>query len=343
MTERRLRELLDRMGELRLAVFGDACLDVYWHVNMRKSELSRETPHHNRPVVGERYSAGALANVAANLCALGVGSVSVFTVIGNDWRGDLLVNILNDMGADVSSVHREAARFTPAYIKPLLEGHQARQEASRFDFVNAHHPSPGCLEALFSELEKEIGEFDAVLLGDQVGGGVFTDELIAGFVDLAESNRRTWFTVDSRKRIEKFHSMVWKPNELEAVRALGFAEETDPEKLIQSLIGSESRMVYLTCGDSGCYLIREKETVHISAYPVSGAVDIVGAGDSFHAAMAAALAAGGEAAEAGRLGNLAASVTVRKTGVTGTADPDEVLAVYGEQELNRHKEIQPEN
>ena len=34
---------------------GDGCLDVYWHADMTRSELSRETPHHNLPVVQEVF------------------------------------------------------------------------------------------------------------------------------------------------------------------------------------------------------------------------------------------------------------------------------------------------
>jgi bifunctional ADP-heptose synthase (sugar kinase/adenylyltransferase) len=57
-------------------------------------------------------------------------------------------------------------------------------------------------------------------------------------------------------------------------------------------------------------------------------VDFVGAGDTFHAAIAACLTAGGRAEEAAFLGNLAASVTVAKIGTTGTATPEEILDRY---------------
>jgi sugar/nucleoside kinase (ribokinase family) len=54
-------------------------------------------------------------------------------------------------------------------------------------------------------------------------------------------------------------------------------------------------------------------------------VDICGAGDSFSAGSALALAAGAPPAEAVRFGNLVTSVTIMKKG-TGTASPEEVLA-----------------
>ncbi len=58
-----------------------------------------------------------------------------------------------------------------------------------------------------------------------------------------------------------------------------------------------------------------------------GRIDTVGAGDSALAGIAAALAAGRSALEAAELGNFAAGVTVQKLFTTGTASPEEVLAI----------------
>ena len=58
---------------------------------------------------------------------------------------------------------------------------------------------------------------------------------------------------------------------------------------------------------------------------VSKPVDICGAGDSFSAGAAMAMAAGATAEEAIAFGHRVASITVMKKG-TGTASPAEVLA-----------------
>ena len=59
--------------------------------------------------------------------------------------------------------------------------------------------------------------------------------------------------------------------------------------------------------------------------PVEKPVDICGAGDSFSAGAALALAVTGSPVEAARFGNLTASVTIMKKG-TGTASLEEVFA-----------------
>jgi bifunctional ADP-heptose synthase (sugar kinase/adenylyltransferase) len=57
-------------------------------------------------------------------------------------------------------------------------------------------------------------------------------------------------------------------------------------------------------------------------------LDIVGAGDSAIAGIACGLGAGATFTEAALLGNLAAAVTVKKIGTTGTAAPAEVLEKF---------------
>ena len=63
-------QILENIGKIRIAVIGDVCLDVYWTADMKKSVLSRETPHHPLPVVEEKMSPGGAANVIMNALAL---------------------------------------------------------------------------------------------------------------------------------------------------------------------------------------------------------------------------------------------------------------------------------
>lgn len=55
-------------------------------------------------------------------------------------------------------------------------------------------------------------------------------------------------------------------------------------------------------------------------------MDVCGCGDVCTSGMVSALCAGATWQEAAELGNLCASVTIRKIGQTGTSRPDEVLA-----------------
>ena len=96
----RVRALAGAVQNARVCMIGDVCLDLYWRADMRLSRLSRETPHFPLPVVGETASPGGGGNVACNLRALGVGELTVISVIGDDWRGFLLRDCFAKRGID---------------------------------------------------------------------------------------------------------------------------------------------------------------------------------------------------------------------------------------------------
>ena len=90
-----------------------------------------------------------------------------------------------------------------------------------------------------------------------------------------------------------------------------------------------------TYGDHGIYLSRPSadpfaKADRIPAYPVSGPIDICGAGDSCSAGIACAMVSGATHEQAAAFGNLVASITIQQIGVTGTATPEQVLARWRE-------------
>ncbi|MGC9360301.1 MAG: PfkB family carbohydrate kinase, partial [Anaerolineae bacterium] len=86
------------------------------------------------------------------------------------------------------------------------------------------------------------------------------------------------------------------------------------------------RTVFVTVGDRGILVCDERRAEHAPAVPVTGEIDVVGAGDTTISAMLASLCAGATGIEAAEIGNLAASVTIQKIGTTGTASSKEIVA-----------------
>jgi sugar/nucleoside kinase (ribokinase family) len=85
----------------------------------------------------------------------------------------------------------------------------------------------------------------------------------------------------------------------------------------------------MTAEKEGIFIF-DDETSHVGALVVDGEIDPVGAGDSCTAGIVSALCAGATLEEAALLGNITASITVRKIGQTGTASPEEVIARFSE-------------
>jgi len=314
-----LSKIKFRARQLKMAVIGDFCLDVYWYADMRKSELSRETPHFPLPIVKEKMSAGGAGNVVANLLALEPSSVQCLGVFGDDWRGFEYKKVLTNLGADISSIITDSARCTNAYIKPLRKGlSEVVYEDPRLDFNNSETISSSTEQSLLDALDSL--QCDALCVCDQLPFGCITPAIREKICKLGHDGMTV--IVDSRDRIGLYRNVIVKPNELEASRTIN---QTAPEgidalrHIAAELSKRTGRPAVVTAGEKGCVTANGNETAHIPAIPVTGEIDICGAGDTFLSAFSTAFAAGASLNDAAALACAASSIIVRKIHTTGTA------------------------
>ena len=329
MTRRRLEEILDRIRTLRIGVVGDFCIDAYWQLDTGAAEDSLETGKPTHAVRSQRYTPGGGGNVAANLAALGTGTVRAFGVIGPDMFGRELDSLLRQRGIDTSAmVVQDSDWETPVYAKPYL----GEIEGERIDFGRWNRMrSEAALEGL---LRSAMPLLDALVVNQQLEAGVHTPALVRTLNQLAADFSRIPFVLDARTRTSSFLNMISKLNAAEALRLASQAGEVPPGDPRAALrrnaraIGARSRKpVFVTRGAEGILVFDGEEFTDVPALPLRGPVDSVGAGDTTVSAIAATLASGGTLKEAAEMGNLAAAVTVKKRGETGTATGAEVLEV----------------
>lgn len=331
----RLRSVLDAVGQVRVLLVGDICLDVYWSADMTKSSLSRETAHFPLPVVQERLSAGAGGNVAANLRALCPRELYVVGAIGDDWRGNALREVFARSDISTDGLITVADRVTNAYCKPMRFGYSGTEtEDPRLDF-ESYEPLPAAAEAqMIEKLRRYADKADIICVSDQFAHGCITPAVREEICRIAQTKP---VIADSRSRIGYYRNVILKPNEIECARALGLddnrldsrrATMQDAADAAVALSAQSNASVCVTLGDRGCIAVFGGKATFVPAVPVKPPVDIVGAGDCFLSAFSLALAAGAEVAEAACIGNLASGVTIQKIGTTGTASPEEILRHY---------------
>ncbi|MBO4885630.1 MAG: sugar kinase [Clostridia bacterium] len=331
LTRPALEDILRGMDGARVALIGDLCLDMYWEADMRMSELSRETPHHPLPIVAERFSPGGAGNAACNIAALKPGRLAVTGVVGTDWRGGLLLEALRDRGVDDSLVIRDPARVTNAYIKPLRRGiSDVVYEDPRLDFESREALSPASEDKLLAALDEAARAADVICVCDQLRFGCVTPRVRERLCALGEAGRTV--IVDSRDRAAEYRRVTVKPNELEAVRAFGgsAADLEGLAALAAAIQKKNQRLTLITLGEKGCLVADGGRVVRVPACPVEPPIDFCGAGDTFMAGFAMALAAGADPVSAAQTAALCAAVTIKKLGVTGTASREEVLAAWEE-------------
>jgi sugar/nucleoside kinase (ribokinase family) len=157
-------------------------------------------------------------------------------------------------------------------------------------------------------------------------GGVITPAVRETLIERAQHSPEKFVWVDSRVRIEHFRNVIAKPNAMEAEQACLRAFDTvDLRRLYES---RNFKLMMVTDGSNGVRILDSEGERRVPGRKVKP-VDICGAGDSFSAGAACALAVSGNAFEAAQFGNLIASITVQKRG-TGTASPEEVLSAAQE-------------
>ena len=324
-----LEEILKKIETVRVCVIGDVCLDIYWRADMKKSRLSRETPHFPLPVAEERFSLGGGGNVMANVCALGVREMLPVSVLGRDWRAVPVKECFDRLCCNRDYLIEDRARLTPCYAKPLRQGiSDVVYEDPRLDFENRFALSAETEQRVIEALRAAAEEADVIAVSDQLENGVITPAVREALCGL---KGKVPVIVDSRDRIALYHHVIAKPNQVEAFASCTSAgKAASPEDAARALERHTLGPVVVTLGEQGCLWCDHGHITRVPAVPVSGPVDTVGAGDTFLAAFAAAFGARVPWYDALQFASLASAVTVQKIGTTGTAAPEEILKINDE-------------
>ena len=326
-----LETILEAVGRVRVAVFGDFCLDAYWLIDTDEAELSVETGLPLRRVREQRYSLGGAANVVANLAALGVAQVRAVGVVGDDLFGRRMLDLLAGLKADCAAMLQTQADWqTMVFSKPCI----GEREHNRIDFGGFNVLAPATADQLAGALREVAAQSDVVILNQQVPAGVSTPEMIERVNAVVAAHPECRFVVDSRHRAELYERCILKLNAHEALRLLGQIRPLDERIPADEAKGAAVRLfertgkaVFVTRGENGLFAVDETGLHEAPGIQIVERIDPVGAGDTTVSAIAAALGAGGDAQTAARLANIAASVTVRKFQTTGTATADEIRRV----------------
>jgi rfaE bifunctional protein kinase chain/domain len=316
----RLASLLEAARERRVVVVGDAMLDVYL-----SGDVERISPEAPVPVVRvreRRHALGGAANVANNVVALGA-QCELVAAIGFDRGGEIFRGMLRGIDADGSSLI-EVDRPTTTKTRIVARS----QQVVRVDEEDDADLTGDEVDRLLKVVQTSIERADALVLEDY-NKGVLVPRVIGAAIAAARQ-RGIPIVVDPKYR-NFFHyrgATVFKPNRRELEAALGAAVDIDhPEALPETFRRLGVEHLLLTLGERGMALLAPDGSVRRVPTVAREVYDVVGAGDTVTAYLAAVLAAGGTVAEAAVIANYAAGVEVGKLGAA-TVTADEVLEAY---------------
>jgi len=145
---------------------------------------------------------------------------------------------------------------------------------------------------------------------------IFLRAKLAGKIVCADSTKRKNGETLADAAGALSHLDYFMPN-LDEARLLTGLEK--PDDVADALLGVGVKNVALKLGGSGCLLKNGSERHMIPVWPVERCLDTTGAGDTFAAALQAAILEGRSLAECGAYANAAASICVEQLGATTAA------------------------
>lgn len=331
MNHQRVKEIIEKIKSSKIAVYGDFCLDAYWMMDPRGSEVSVETGIKAEAVASHYYTPGGAANIVANLSVLNPAKIKAIAAIGNDIYGRELTAQLKALNADTSSLVIQKENFnTYTYLKK----YNGDIEDPRNDFGVYNERTVKTDNQILANIREALKEYDVLIFNQQVPGSLNNEAFIDGANEIFKEFDDKVIIVDSRHYNDQFKGIYRKTNDIEIADLCGQSvnpSETIPYSDIRKYgaeeFGKTKKPVIVTCGSRGVLVFDETGIHEIPGIQLTSKLDTVGAGDTGISAVALCLAAGLSPAEAAEFGNYASAVTVQKLFTTGTANADEIMEI----------------
>ena len=324
VSQKALRQYLQRFPQASLLVIGDLILDHY--VMGRVSRISPEAPVPVVHVESETLRLGGAANVFNNILALG-GKADLCGVIGADESGRLLLKELGKSRSGRGGVIIDHDR--PTTRKSRVIAHN--QQIVRYDMEGRQELKGTLQKRLLRYVESRIRELSCIVVSDYAKG-VVSAALRTELTRMA-ALRKIPVIVDPKVEHFGYYKgvTVITPNHLEATQAAGLHGDDDHTineagAVIRQRLGCRS--VLITRGEKGMSLYEGEGTSWHLPTQARQVYDVTGAGDTVIGTLALALATGANMREAATLANHAAGIVVGMVG-TATVSPKQLLEAVG--------------
>jgi rfaE bifunctional protein kinase chain/domain/rfaE bifunctional protein nucleotidyltransferase chain/domain len=330
----RLPSLIRESAPL-VVVVGDVMLDRWWRG--ASGRLSREAPAPVVDLVDRTDAPGGAANTAMNLAALGA-RVRLVGAVGDDEAGERLRSILAEAGVDVSGLVRRPGCATVTKTRIMADD----QVLVRVDDGDIGVPTEEGEDRLAAATAEAVRDAAALVVCDY--GATTLHGAVRKRLDAVVAEQPEILTIVDAHDLSPWASLspdVVTPNEAEAALLLRRSRSwpgVGPDRIASFVAArddllalSGARTVIVTLDRDGTVALpSDAEPFATLAHPAAEKF-ASGAGDTFTAALTAALASGASLPDATTIAQHAADVVVGRfgTAVCSTADLEARVSVDG--------------
>ncbi len=310
-TKERLEYLIKRFGGKRIAIVGDLMIDRYYWGTVNR--VSPEAPVPVVDVVSESIRLGGAANVANNVLSLG-GYPQLVGLIGGDHSGEMFLEMLKELGLDISGIAVDVSRPTTTKTRVIAHG----QHVVRIDNESKVDCPEHLQHQIIDAVKYNIQKLDGIILEDY-NKGTMTEDVIKEVIAVALKYGKI-IAVDPKFNhfFDYKNVTVFKPNRREVEEVLGgriiSAEEIEQagKRLLEIL---KPQNVLMTRGEDGMSLFETGGAITHLRSTAEKVRDVSGAGDTVISTLTMSLAGGATISEASALANCAAGVVVGSVGI----------------------------
>lgn len=335
--------ILDAFSSIRVAVIGEAMLDVY--IAGSSNRLCQEAPVPAVTVEGRAEVPGGAGNVAANVAALGARATCL-SVLGDDREGQTLQDLLRRRSVATEPMLAQTGRRTLAKHRVVGNG----QILLRFDHGDVGPVNADVERALAERLPRVFAEADLLIISD-FGYGMMTPRVIAELAALQSQSPR--FLVVASKNFSAYRSAgvtAVKPSREQAGKLLGTGGDGGQCLQVKSLMTQEAKLfealdapiAVVTLDADGAVVFERGRRPHRNLAVPAPDSRAIGAGDTYLAAFALALTAGADTQIAGEIASAAARVVTREEGTTVCRHEDLCREILSRRTLGDELIFRPE-
>jgi rfaE bifunctional protein kinase chain/domain len=304
--------LISQFQNIPVLVIGDVMIDSYLFGNVDR--ISPEAPVPIVTVNKKESRLGGAANVALNLVALGAKPI-LCSIIGNDFEGKELVNLLKQNKIDESGIVQSNERVTTVKTRVISQNHQML----RIDNEVSENVTFKQTNLLIEKIKPLLANVKIIIFEDY-DKGVITNELITEITE--EANKLGIpIVVDPKKRNFRQYKNVtlFKPNLKELREGINgnFSLNNKPEfeQICQNLMSKMNiKYLFVTLSENGVMITNGSEFNYVPAH-LRKIADVSGAGDTVISVASLCLALNMSMEQVAVISNLAGGLVCEEVGV----------------------------
>lgn len=306
-------ELFQQLERVRVAVVGDVMVDTYWW-----GKVDRISPEAPVPVValGKReHRIGGAGNVALNCVAMGC-ETAVFSVVGDDVDGELLLGLLQERHIDTKYIIKSADRITTNKIRVMSRSQQMiRLDAEVTDDILEEDE-----EALLYNFTAYVKRYQpSVVIFEDYNKGVLTEGLIKMLIGVCKEHGVVTTVDPKRRNFFAYHGVdIFKPNLKEVKEALNLLPETVNEASLRNIHAElhqalQHKISLITLSEKGVFFQKGSHSKVVPSH-IRSISDVSGAGDTVIAVASVIYAITKDIKLAAEMSNIAGGLVCEEVG-----------------------------